>query len=430
MRKLLLWFSAVQALLLVSCSRPQTESNPLLDFIPSDASALLCSDRLDVALETAFEPDRVLRDLVLGRLADEPAVISFHYSGSLVPMLAVAYGKPSPTPPPALASVISDSERLGLQTVYIPATKGSFQKNVLLVCESESVLSSAVRHLDEQASITEVPGVSEALKQMDSKGQTLILRNSSVSGFLPSDFLAGYVKRSNLLGFIKGFSDWTVLHLDQVRVAGRGQYMDFTLVPVLGDAVNKYYSVLQGLQPAQSHLGGMLPYGTTFALDMPVASLEQTLELRKLYLDATGGLNKFNTACRTRKTPEGWNPVKWAGEVGIREVARLCCRSEEVLLLRCSNPPSFNGPAECPWSGFASILFGSAFSLKDERWCSVSGDWIVIGSESAVRHYLQRSVRAARKDWNMKMTKAAVLADDIIVDCRESGIQMEVYKTY
>ena len=130
------------------------------------------------------------------------------------------------------------------------------------------------------------------------------------------------------------------------------------------------------------------------------------------------------------KTPEGWNPVKWAGEVGIREVARLCCRSEEVLLLRCSNPPSFNGPAECPWSGFASILFGSAFSLKDERWCSVSGDWIVIGSESAVRHYLQRSVRAARKDWNMKMTKAAVLADDIIVDCRESGIQMEVYKTY
>ena len=200
--------------------------------------------------------------------------------------------------------------------------------------------------MDEQASITEVPGVSEALKQMDSKGQTLILRNSSVSGFLPSDFLAGYVKRSNLLGFIKGFSDWTVLHLDQVRVAGRGQYMDFTLVPVLGDAVNKYYSVLQGLQPAQSHLGGMLPYGTTFALDMPVASLEQTLELRKLYLDATGGLNKFNTACRSNG-PAKWAYGRWP-DCAAAPRKCFCCAAATLLpsMARQSalgpvSPPSF-----------------------------------------------------------------------------------------
>lgn len=431
MRKLPLLSSLLAALVLLgSCSRPEAESNPLLDYIPSDASALLCSDRLDVALETVFEPDHIFRDLVHGKLAGEPVVISFHWSGTLIPMLAVASGRPSETPPKELEALMEDAERLGLQALYIPAERKSSRKNVLLVCESETVLSSAVRHLDEQASITEVPGVSEALMQLDSKGQTLILRNAAASHFLPADFLSGYIKRSNLLKFIKDFSDWTVLDLDQVKTAGKGQYMDFTLVPVQGSAVNRFYSVLEGLQPAQSQLGGMLPYGTTYAVDLPVASLEQTLEQRKLYLDATGGLNKFNTFCRSRKTPEGWDPVRWAGELGIREVAKICCRSEEVLLLRCSNLPESGELRECQWSAFASNLFGPAFSLKDERWCAVSGDWIVIGAEKAVRHYLQRSVRAARKDWNIKMTKAAVLADDMLIDCRESDIKLEVYKTY
>ena len=174
MRRLQVFCSLLAVLLLASCSRPEAESNPLLDYIPSDASALLCSDRLDVALETVFEPDHIFRELTLGKLADEPAVLSFHYSGTLVPMLAVAAGRPSETPPQAIAKLVSDAESLGLQTIYIPAERRSSRKNVLLVCESETVLSSAVRHLDEQASITEVPGVSEALMQLEPKGQTLI----------------------------------------------------------------------------------------------------------------------------------------------------------------------------------------------------------------------------------------------------------------
>lgn len=430
MRRLQVFCSLLAVLLLASCSRPEAESNPLLDYIPSDASALLCSDRLDVALETVFEPDHIFRELTLGKLADEPAVLSFHYSGTLVPMLAVAAGRPSETPPQAIANLVSDAESLGLQTIYIPAERRSSRKNVLLVCESETVLSSAVRHLDEQASITEVPGVSEALMQLEPKGQTLILRNDAASRFLPQDFMSRYMKRDVLMKYIKNFSDWTVLHLDQVRVAGKGQYMDFTLVPVQGSAVNRFYSVLEGLQPAQSRLGDMLPYGTTYALDLPVASLEQTLELRKIYLDATGGLNNFNRACRTSKTAEGWDPVKWAGEAGVQEVAKIWCRSEEVLLLRCANTPDLKGVVECHWKGFASVLFGPAFSLTDESCCAVSGDWIVIGAQKAVKHYLQRSVRTARKDWNIKMTKAAVLADDLLIDCRDTGIKLEVYKTY
>ena len=430
MRRLQVFCSLLAVLLLASCSRPEAESNPLLDYIPSDASALLCSDRLDVALETVFEPDHIFRELTLGKLSGEPAVLSFHYSGTLVPMLAVAAGRPSETPPQAIANLVADAELLGLQTIYIPAERRSSHKNVLLVCESDAVLSAAVRHLDEQASITEVPGVSEALMQLEPKGQTLILRNSAASTFLPSGFLERYMKRSVLLKFVKGFSDWSVLHLDQVKVAGKGQYMDFILIPVQGSAVNRYYSVLEGLQPAQSHLGAMLPYGTTYALDLPVASLQQTLDVRKLYLDATGGLNKFNTEFRTHRTAEGWDPARWAEEVGVQEVAKIWCRSEEVLLLRCANPPAQKGVGECPWAGFASILFGPAFSLKDESWCAVSGDWIVIGAQKAVKHYLQRSVRTARKDWNIKMTKAAVLADDLLIDCRDTGIKLEVYKTY
>ena len=432
MRKLPPLFSFFAALLILgSCSRQtEAESNPLLDYIPSDASALLCSDRLDVALETIFEPDHIFRDLARGKLAGEPVVISFHYSGTLVPMLAVASGRPSETPPPALAALVSSAEALGLQTIYIPAERKSSQRNVLLVCESETVLSAAVRHLDEEASITEVAGLSDALRQMEQGGQTLILRNSAASNLLPSDFLSNYVKRPQLLKFIRNFSDWTVLHLDQVKVAGKGQYMDFTLMPVQGSSVNRYYSVLEGLQSSQSQLGTMLPYGTSFALDLPIASLEQTLSLRKLYLDATGGLNSFNTACRSHKTAEGWDPVRWASEFSLQEAARLWCRSEEVLLLRCAKLPELEGVVPCPWAGFTSILLGAAFSLKDERWCAVSGSWLVVGSQKAVKHYLQRSGRASRKDWNVKMTKAAILADDILIDCRESEIKLEVYKTY
>ena len=422
-------------LFLCSCAGSSSSDNSevkgfeLLSYVPSDACGVIVCEKLAPGLENLFDSGSIFRELFYGKLSDCKTVISYHYVGSLVPMIAVDLGR-SQSDAKQAAALIEESAFYDLHARIVQSPAGVSKRSVLLVCSSDPILDAAERHMDAHTSVLEVAGMPEALEKAPSKGDVVIFRNDAIGNLLPKDVLSKYVSRKQLLGFIKGYSDWTVMHLTGAEPAGRGVYLSYEVRTVYPDDYSKSAAVFEEQGYGESKLPSVLPQGTTYAIDQPVFSAQALIEARKKNLDANGGLNRFTNTCNQLGKATGTDPLKWAEETDIKEVAKVVWKGEEVVLVRPAKPLVSHNVRFNIYRGFIPALFGQAYSLADDSHSACIGNWLIMGSEDAVKHFMSSEVRQKLHYWPAKAVKAVVLADDCQLSWTKNELKFDVYRTY
>lgn len=426
------------SLLLSSCwfagnssgdSVPEVKGFELLSYVPSDACGVIVCEKVTAGLENLFDSGSVFRELAYGRLGDSKMVISYHFVGNLIPMIAIDAGKSQADSKQAV-EIMETAAELELQARLVQKASKSGRRNVLLISPSAAIIDAAERHMEANTSVLEVVGLTDALEKAPARGDVVIFRNDAIGNLIPKDFLAKYITRKQLVSFIKGYSEWTVMHLEGAEPAGKGVYLSYDVRTVQPDDFSKSAQVFAIQGYGESKLPTVLPQGTTYVIDQPVASVENLLEARKKNLDANGALNKFVNTCSQLKKSTGTDPVKWAMETDIKEVAKVQWKGEEVILVRPAKPLVSHNVRPNPYRGFVTTLFGQGYSVANESHAACIGNWLIIGSEDAVKHFLASEVRQKLHYWPTKGVKAVVLADDCQLSWTRSELRFDVYRNY
>ncbi|MBR6458296.1 MAG: hypothetical protein IKS71_06830 [Bacteroidales bacterium] len=408
---------------------PEVKGFELLSYVPSDACGVIVCEKAAAGLENLFDSGNVFRELTYGRLADSKMVISYHFVGELIPMIAVDAGR-SQADAKQAAEIIEAAAELELEARIVQKPGKSGRKSVLLISPSAPILDAAERHMEAHTSVLEVVGLTAALEKAPARGDVVIFRNDAIANLLPKDFLSKYLGRKQIVGFIKGYSEWTVMHLEGTETAGKGVYLTYDVRTVHPDDFSKSAQVFESQGYGESKVANMLPQGTTYVIDQPVANIDNLLEARKKNLDARGGLKTYSNTCAKLSKNTGVDPEKWAAEIDIKEVAKVQWKNEEVILVRPAKPLVSHNIRFNQHRGFISTLFGQGYSIADDSHSACIGNWLVMGSENAVKHFLAAEVKQKLHYWPSKNVRAIVLADDCQLTWTRSELRFDVYRTY
>lgn len=401
--------------------------NSLLGCVPSDACGIICCEKLSAGVENLFDSDSPFRDISFGELSSAKAVISYHYTGQLSVVAAIDAGRSQGAEKRA-AQVVSSAALYGIDSrLIVPEGKS---RAVLVLSSSASLIDSAERIMRSDASVMDVPGLADAVAKAPSKGDVILLRNDSIGYILPKDFLSKYLPRRNTLSFVKTFSEWMIFSLTSVQAAGRGEYLGYEVSPVCGDDPSWGAVALDAGGFGESKVHGLLPQGTTFVVDQCFEDVSLYMEQRCKYLDSQGKLNSFENSCKSMRRSSGIDPVKWLADTDIKEIARVRWKNEEVILLRPAKDMVSHDIRANRYRGFIPLLFGQAYAIKDDSSAVCIGNWLVMGSRSAVKHFISSELRLKTHEWPTRGVKAVVLADDIQLSWDKGGVHFEVYRTF
>lgn len=414
-------------LALSSClSRKSVSSSQecLLRVIPSDACAFVLCQHLGTGLETVSSYANPFEDLSFASLSSAPMVISYNWTGELTPMLAV-YAGSGRNAEKNCSELLESAQNCGLETLL---SEGEDGQCVLLVSPSASIIEASERHRENGSSVLDVNGVSDAVESFTSKTAVLVVRNDAISRLLPKDFLGAYFKKATLNSFLGSFCEWTVLNLEKTSPAGRGEYLDYSVRSVHDEDSAWGVNLLESCPPSVVKVSSLLPQGTVFLLDQSFEDCSQYIEARKRYLDSAGKLNSFNNSCSSLKRSCGKDPLDYLRETDIREVAKVRWKDEEVLLLRPAKQMVSHDVRYNRYRGYIPLLFGEGYRIADDSQCVCIGNWLVLGSAPAVRHFLASELRY--KGRIPREASLVLLADDLLVSRTGSGLQLEYYRNY
>ena len=393
---------------------------PLLRAVPSDAVAILCLDNVrdGAALLTdgtkafsAFVLDgkkdscatfikRIAAEVDGGSLAplrSRPMALSIHYSGSLAPLLL--FGLPEASSDSS--SVVMDLRRLAEGCGLASAFHASEGAPVLAVSASETLVNSSVRHQDEGLSIMANKDFSNCLK--GAAGKDALFLSHTYSGKLLQGFFLRPVYRH--ADFFKTVASWTAISfnsIDEKTFSSKGYLYS-------GRSADTFAGVFSSARMETPGFTAAVPSGTVFAVSIPMADQADYLSAYRKYLDACSKLGPNESAVSRLGRSVGKDPDDWAKSLAVKEVAKAQWRSrddafEAVFVrvgrkdyslifngLEASNEKEYTMSAQpYAFSGFASVLFGSFFSLEDESCFAFTGEWLVSGSRAAISDYVER----------------------------------------
>lgn len=359
-------------------AEPQERRVPeLIAAVPSDALAVICYDHCLEGL-ALYDSTSVLHRLDLSAFKNNRMALSLGFNGSLVPVLALDTGRAPADSTEAVVDLLAQAATLRLSAEYFHPDEEARRDGFLLITPSEAQMTAVKRHLSEHTNILDAPGFRQALATADA-AEFVILRNGGAERLAPKDWLQGVFPRRDLTSFLGRVADWTVLK----PVSG-----GFTVLPVCGAGDDAYYAnILATLPFGDSRLGTILPQDTRFALAMPVSQPEMRQAVER-YQDASVKLTRYKRTLEELRKASGKDPVKWEKELGIREIARVHFEGGAVALVRPAKAVEDREPAENPWRGFLSILYGSAFGLADDTHTAAYGGWYLYGNEAALRAFL------------------------------------------
>lgn len=332
--------------------------------------------------------------------------VSLHYSGHnrISPLAVVASSDAS------LAALVAETAK-EMNGNCVASSDGG----TVLLTDSQVLMESALRHLDEGVSIVDNRDFA-SIAEASGKGVNLYVNHPSLgklfSGCFNSDYL-GYAS------FFQSYAFWSRYSLD---ASGDGM-MDFTGIETHNMGSDEYSYVFDGLSARPVSMYSMTPYYASLAIAIPVQDCNELLANIDRYRDGNGDLDKARARRQDLAKACGISPEEWIKSLSVKEIGIVRFESagkqEFVNMVKCSAPEMFSLPdtmyadkvysvrsREYPYKGFLASLFGKAFSFSNEEYSAFMSGWMVIGSKNAVNDYV--SGRALELDLARYMLDAGI----------------------
>ena len=360
--------------------KPVESRFEILQAVPSNAVVVGCvAHAKDLALPvlSGFSFPAALSEMIaeggLGTLAEMPMAFSLHYSGKLTPLYIFNVGESSPVASMWAEELVSFGKSQGLQA----ACAGSY----VLMAETETLVKSSVRHMEQSLSIIDAPGFRDASRSV--AGDNLLFVSYAHARPLFSSLLSR--NHSSFASFAGTMGDWAALSISRTGSAPcvlSGQQIHD------GDA-SEFMSVLAESSESVSTLSKVLPSYTSYVVSLPMASVEDYLDGYKGYLDSKQMLSSYNfRQNELKKKYGGVLPEDLFARAGVCEMAKAAFGQsdamQEVNLIRFEKVDSLlirNASILVP------AVFGPFFDIKDASCMTTIDDWLVVGSAEAVEEY-------------------------------------------
>lgn len=382
MRKILVSILLPVMLLLASCSGSERSWNEgdwercarILSTVPSDALTVRYS--VDCRKSSfAVDSNSAFAGLGLKSLRGTGLAVAECYNGSVVQVLSLA-----PVPDSfrsdstsAFSTLLARAAASGMKTSFIPNAPTMPQgQGVLLLSRSEVQLRASERHIREGRSILDLESFPKAIKDAGAPEELLVLRNSGAKRFIGKDFLGGIFTPSGISRFLDRLCEWTAFVPEPDGST--------SVVLSRNDARTHYANLLSSLNFSDSRIGKVLPYGTSFVMDLPIDG-ENFRKAYESYQDASVNLVQYRRLLSELKSSCGKDPLKWEKELDIKEIAFVERAGCKIIMLRPGKAVEDREAAAFAYPGFCAALYGEAFSLRDESVCATRDGWIMIGSE-------------------------------------------------
>ena len=391
------------------------DRNPLLSAVPSDAAILLTFKNMEDGLHLLQDSTKVFGEMVAGtgkrgfnRFVDRISVlreegrlrtldrssmaVSLHYSGDLVPLMLVSAPQDTTAD---IRSFLAAADSAGMVCRHVPA--------MLVLSPSETLVRTALRHLDGGVSILDNEGFPEMVSRME--GEDALYFSNVYAGKIFSGWLTSTYARTS--AFFSTLAEWTafslagtgedLLRMKAAAVYGSSSYF-FMHVPVQGEA----------------RAASVLPGRTVFAVDLPMSDVSAWIDGYRKYLDAGKKLGRYKSGNSNFQKSFGLSAEQWAQQLDIKEVAKAVVQDGDIrhpllfvrpgkadaeIILRDTGVASLKdaaGVLPFAWKGYLPLLFGGLFNIPDDSYFVWHDGWMVIGDAGATGSYTSWSEESLR----------------------------------
>lgn len=420
-------FVLVLTFLTYSCGRgggeagdvlPESRVPELLLTVPSDALAVVDMSGAEKVNSMLVDSSSVISRLDLRDFRGHRAVLSYVYTGSPVPILALDAGKTARDTSRIVRSMMEQAEELGIFCMYLPEGPRPGRRCALILSPSESALPSVDRHIGSCSSILDAPGFGHALHVTSGESDFIYIRNSGLDKLLPRTFMSRYLPRRQSAQFLQSAADWTLLETADSPARMPVRFLS-------GDSGTYFANTLSGLDPGESRVCSILPRDTEFVLDIPVG--RNFRDRYENYLDARSALDSYKAAMIGIKAAAGVHPAAWEKAERIQEVAVVQWNNRKVVLVRPAKTPDI--PADVqpnPCAGFPAVLYGAPFSLDNDMYRASFGKWIVTGSEPDVEAFISSTQTFQEPRWPQKECRFVVYSPSLMLSWSKKGFILNV----
>ena len=387
------------------------EQYRLLPAIPSDALAVCCFAETGAAVRDllcGFEfPAALAESLEAGRfsgLSSSGMAVSLHYSGDLEALYVFDAGNSSSEPSEDAEALMAYMRSRGMTVEYVDCSAVSSERyiqkrSVIISSDSDLLVKSAVRHLQNGISVMDASGFGDAVSAADADDVVLI--SNSHAKMLMSGIFAK--KNAAVDSFIADFAQWTVIDLAKYDSSGVYAVMS----GIFEKDASDFMSVIANTQPAVSGISHMLPAYTVSAVSLPMRNTQSYISAYQAYLDSKQALHKSRGKQKSLAAKTGISPEEFVKRLDIKEVAKaeftlgkgiasvnlLKLGRQDTLVFIGTQNKSFEGYVPevhvWPYASYVSSVFGKYFELQDESCFTYMDGWIVSGSLDAVKHYVE-----------------------------------------
>lgn len=363
-------------------SAPRVE---LLDAIPTDAAAVIVGkslDRFPDMFDSGFSSflKDVSSDKDILEMASS-AVVSLHFSGTLVPLMAT-YAKGHPEEEGSLPFMLaSAAERNGLHSTLFE----DGGRPIMLISPSQTILGSAVRHLENGNSICDDEDFEQC--RTSARSGSSIFINLRFLDKLTS--IPGYASMKAHSSFLKHFCAWLSISVEEIE-SGKASLRG---VPYSRDSKASFSRVLDSGKPLSPEIAVAAPYSATDIVSIPLSSAEKYQEAYERYLDSVSELDRYRSNLAAVRKKYSKSVPDIVRDWGVSEIARVSWKSADAastfngVLFRKSPKVEIENDAKgC--QEILSALFGKYFSVPDAAELTVWKDWVLISSAQAAADYV------------------------------------------
>ncbi|MGN0195578.1 MAG: hypothetical protein ACI4AE_03885 [Candidatus Cryptobacteroides sp.] len=401
-----------------AAARDAAQAYPLLAAVPSDAAMIMTFGSLRSAREVLTDSTKVFSalsggiDRMLAKAGKNScdggsAVVSMHYSGSIVPLVVVRTdGKTKSAGGDGSAAAIdttagmkallaaASSMKMSADLVDCSLTDNpSLRKGVLmLISPSASLVSSSRRHIENNSSVLDKAYFPETAAQLGGK-EALIVSHDYASKLLGSLSRRPYTSHATFLAKTARWTGLSVKSISDDSVVLEGK----AVCPP--QETQLFLNLYSSAQPGEIRFPEIAPSDAYFAVSQGTSRISSFFQARRDWLDANGRLEKYNglLASLKRNVPDSTlriDPETWAQRLDIKEIALVEIPSDKgrqrLVFVRPGREDdkiidrsSSRSPHANRFRGFANAIAGNICPADDSVAVYRSG-WIVSGSADAV----------------------------------------------